>query len=171
MLKKAQLEPQPVPGRILFPLMQYASLEEDDDLRAKWTALLANAASPGPENQILPAYAEILRQLTPPQAKILDYMCQQTIAFNSGPGEEQMEPMFAPSVREEIMGRFGLSHATYTLLVSDLDRLQLIDIRRLPGRDAVGDAAESLYGILHLTALTLGFMRAVTPPAVPSENS
>ena len=46
MLRTAQLEPQPVPGRILFPLMQYASLEEDDDLRAKWTALLANASSP-----------------------------------------------------------------------------------------------------------------------------
>jgi hypothetical protein len=47
-------------------------LEEDDDLRAKWAALLANAATAEQGDYILPAYAEILRQLTPVQAKMLD---------------------------------------------------------------------------------------------------
>ena len=167
MLRTAQLEPQPVPGRILFPLMQYASLEEDDDLRAKWTALLANASSPGPENQILPAYAEILRQLTPIQAKILDHMFQQTLTFEPGAGEE---PMFLPSVQQEIMDRFGLSREKYTLFASDFHRMNLIEVRRLSFKE-VGMPTEELYGTLRLTALSLGFLRATTPPAVSSENS
>src|ERR671929_238019 len=34
----------PVPGRVLMPILEYASLEDDDTLQGKWSALLANAA-------------------------------------------------------------------------------------------------------------------------------
>ncbi len=156
MLDTAELDPQPVPGRILFPILQHASVEEDDDLRAKWTALLANAASPGPENQILPAYAEILRQLVPVQAKILDHMYQQTYELDKG------EKRWSPVERDSVMNQFGLSRANYTLLVTDLERLQLIDVRR--AAMYAPETNESLYGTILPTALSLAFMRACTPP-------
>lgn len=157
MLGDAQLEPQPVPGRILFPLMQHASLEEDDGFQAKWAALLANAASPGFENMVLPAYAEILRQLVPAQVRILDHMDQQRYRLGDTDVWMRVE-------REDVMSLFGLDRAEYTLLVCDLDRLQLIDARRLSFEE-LGQNREDLYGCIRPTALCLGFFRAVTPPA------
>src|SRR5690348_14643326 len=38
--------PSMVPGRLLFPILEYASVEEDPGLRDKWAALLANSMSP-----------------------------------------------------------------------------------------------------------------------------
>jgi hypothetical protein len=49
LLHEAGKEATPVPGRVLFPLLQSASLEDDPDLRRMW----------------MPAYAAILSELTP----------------------------------------------------------------------------------------------------------
>lgn len=35
----------PVPRRVLIPILEYSSLEDDDTLRTKWATLLANDAS------------------------------------------------------------------------------------------------------------------------------
>ena len=46
MAQEARFTPQAVPPKILFPLLEGASFEEDEDLHTMWAALLANAASP-----------------------------------------------------------------------------------------------------------------------------
>src|SRR5580658_3981492 len=46
MAKDAGFTPQAVPPKILFPLLEGASFEENEDLHDMWAALLANAASP-----------------------------------------------------------------------------------------------------------------------------
>ena len=45
MAQEAGFTPQAVPPKILFPLLEGASFEEDEDLHTMWAALLANAAS------------------------------------------------------------------------------------------------------------------------------
>jgi hypothetical protein len=65
----ANLELKPVAPRLLFPILEAATLNEDDDLHARWVALLTNAAT---ENQVLPSFSEILKQLTPEDARFLD---------------------------------------------------------------------------------------------------
>lgn len=167
-LERAGEEPQPVPGRILMPILEHSSLEEDDDLRSKWAGLLANAASLGLGNRILPGYADILRQLTPVQARIIDWMYGDS--YQLGPGE----PAHWPSVqRDEVMEHFALTRQDYTLLASDLHRLQLIDGRRhVNFTDATGMfntagggwTTESLYGTIGLTALAVHFVQACCPP-------
>lgn len=76
-LAQAGQEPQRVSGRILFDLVQHASIEEDENLHGKWVALLANAGSPTEANKVLPSYVDTLRQLTPKQAEMLDWMHSQ----------------------------------------------------------------------------------------------
>jgi hypothetical protein len=44
-LNSAGVAPTPVPGRILLPILQHGSLE-DESLRRTWARLLANAANP-----------------------------------------------------------------------------------------------------------------------------
>jgi hypothetical protein len=55
----------------LIPMLEGASLEEDEDLASKWAGLIASAAT---GSDTLPAFADILRQLTPEEARMIDFM-------------------------------------------------------------------------------------------------
>lgn len=158
-LKEDGLEPRPVPGRILLPILEHASLEEDDALRAKWAALLANAATDDGGDYILPAYAEILRQLTPVHAAILDWI------FENAQEPSAVEPTIASwrdVEAEEVSHRFGLNSADYRIIASDLHRLQVIDGRRetqtVYGGKSLSSA--STYVVIGLTPLGVAFIRA-----------
>ena len=61
---------QPVPPRLFLPMLEAASIEGDEDLHTRWAALLANAAA-SPES-VHPSYIEVLKQLTPVEARLLD---------------------------------------------------------------------------------------------------
>jgi hypothetical protein len=177
MLSSAALEIQPVPGRILIPLLQAASLEDDEMLRQKWAALLANAASSTDANKILPAFSEILRQLTPVQAQILDWLFEK--ASDGGIGF-----LVWPDVaRAEIETHFHLSHDDYALFVSDMDRLQVLEGRRdtkVPAHLSMSteqmqaliigrwDSREK-YNFVTLTTLGLRFMFACMSPTKVQE--
>jgi hypothetical protein len=58
--------------------MDYASVEEDDDLHTAWASLLANAADPGVA-RVPSAFAEILRQLSPCDDRLLDGICRHIL--------------------------------------------------------------------------------------------
>lgn len=61
-----------VPLKIAIPLLQAASIEEDDQLQDRWVNLLVNAANEGSGVEISRSYIAILEQLTPIEAQILD---------------------------------------------------------------------------------------------------
>lgn len=46
MAEAAGFTPNEVPSKLLFPLLEGASFEENEDLHTMWAALLANASSP-----------------------------------------------------------------------------------------------------------------------------
>jgi hypothetical protein len=71
-LASAKIEPRQVSLKLLIPIIENGSNEEDDDLQDKWSNLLANAAYDGTENEVLPSYAAILKELTSRDAKFLD---------------------------------------------------------------------------------------------------
>jgi Abortive infection alpha len=171
----AGLEVQPVHRRILIPILEYGSWEEEPELRGLWAALLANAASPGPANKILPAFPEILRQLTPVQASILQWMYEKKVE----PDVPDWFPMWPDVARADIEFRFALSHEDYALLVTDLERLNLIEPRRdIPaGASGTTIPMEKLLGLvvgrwnsrvkyesIGFTTLGLRFIQACTPP-------
>jgi hypothetical protein len=177
MLDEVEEQPGLIPGRILFPALSYSSVEEDDDLQRKWAALLANAASSTDANKILPAYAELLRQLTPIQAHILDYVFDlardSTIGFLKWPDVP----------RKDIETRFSLFPGDYALFISDMDRLQIIEGRRdtnIPphlamSREQMQDLVvgrwdtREKYNFVSLTTLGVGFMFACTSPKKAAE--
>lgn len=63
---------RPIPLKLAIPLMQGATLEEDDDLQDRWAALLVNAANAKFKGEVRRSYITILEQLTSLDAKILD---------------------------------------------------------------------------------------------------
>lgn len=72
MLAATGREPQPVELKVLLPLVQAASLESDPTLAEKWAALLANAADPAQRMTVPQGYIEVLRQLTPIDAQVVE---------------------------------------------------------------------------------------------------
>jgi hypothetical protein len=56
-----------------------ASVEDDPTLQERWAALLANAANPECNSEILPSFAEILKELTPPEVRFLDLAYMQVM--------------------------------------------------------------------------------------------
>lgn len=69
-MSAGHLNPNPVAPRLLFPILDAATLNEDEDLHARWVGLLTNAATT--DKQVLPSFSEILRQLTPEEVRFLD---------------------------------------------------------------------------------------------------
>ena len=70
--KDAGFTPKAVPIKLLFGLLEGASLEENEELHDKWAALLANAANPAATVPVRPSFMDTLKLLTPDAARLLD---------------------------------------------------------------------------------------------------
>jgi hypothetical protein len=71
-LDAAGVSPKEVPLKIIHPMLEAASLEEDPDLQARWANLLATAADPRRTNPLSPSFTAILKELTAREAHFLD---------------------------------------------------------------------------------------------------
>jgi len=81
------------------PMLQHASLEDDDRLRERWAALLANAASPHAGVNVRPVMAETLKQLTPLDAELMDFFYNFVVKEVAAGSEH-----YVPSVAGAIAG-------------------------------------------------------------------
>jgi hypothetical protein len=64
---------KPIATRLFFPAMDAASIEDDDEMQTRWAALLANEATS--VGSVHPSFIDILKQLTPADARLLDDLC------------------------------------------------------------------------------------------------
>jgi phosphoribosylformylglycinamidine (FGAM) synthase PurS component len=71
-LNGAKVEPVRIPDYIALPLLESATLVDDEGLQEKWASLLANAAMPNPQVTVSEVFPRILASLSPRQARFLD---------------------------------------------------------------------------------------------------
>jgi hypothetical protein len=79
MAQEAGFTPQAVPPKILFPLLEGASFEDNEDLHTMWAALLANAASPHDSPRVRAGFIATLRQLSPDEALLLRFIFDRVV--------------------------------------------------------------------------------------------
>jgi len=129
MLNSAGIDPRSVPLRILVPLLDGAALEDDDNLATKWAALLANAATQGSNVNLIPSFSNILSQLQPRDAAILDILHKEEWYHAKKP-----ENIVLFAFRSTIQEPLNLSDTEYELSVDNIVRLGLcvIDNKLLP---------------------------------------
>ena len=161
-----------VPLRLLLRSIEEASLEPDDDLQDRWAMLLANAAAGGERITMLPGYVDILRQLTPTHAAVLDRLYAahgDSISLEPEPVADEYEWRgYQPTPAQHIMETFSLTKQLYNVLASDLHRLQVIDGDRWGGGYVdSGPSGPTSYQSIHITPLGRAFIRACTPPKPP----
>lgn len=72
--KEHRLKLGPVPPKILFPLLEGASMEDNEELHTMWAALLANAASADYAHKVRPGFIATLQQMAPDEAAVLNWI-------------------------------------------------------------------------------------------------
>ncbi|MFL5963336.1 MAG: Abi-alpha family protein [Gaiellaceae bacterium] len=193
MLDEAGLEARAVPARVLVPLLELAGLEDDPvveeaefleiqptdeprehngerDMLTRWAALIANAAGVSTElPTVLPSFASMLSELTPREAKMLDWL--------AGLRKPVWGPDYLPGADiDSIMEQAGYSwpehggdRRQYEVLVDNLERLRLVAVDR---NEALTQLRREVMGgpaihrtMVQLTALGAAFVDACAPPS------
>ena len=170
-LATAGIEPNAVPLRTLVPLLDGASLEDDDDMQSLWAGLLANAAGGG-QASMAPSFIAMLQQLTPLDAQVLrDLFTAYSI---SAPDRtSRQHPSWG--------AHFDAGRAELDLSVNNGERIGIIRLEmprqdRLRKDDRVRDSGgfpssfddfdEQREHTIILTPLGAKFLEACLPPIV-----
>jgi len=128
-LKEKNIKPKKIPLKILYPLLQYSSWEEDKYMKRKWASLLANATNSKYSNDINLNYVEILNQITPLEAKILDYLYGaynsiRDIDLRRG---DKITPPRHTSFHKQLAGNcLKIPEEEFNIFIDNLYRLNLI---------------------------------------------
>jgi hypothetical protein len=81
-LREAGLPANAVPTRLLFPIVDASSIEDDEALQEMWAGLLATASQE--TDSVSPSFIETLKQMTPDDARHLEAICRESIKhFNN----------------------------------------------------------------------------------------
>lgn len=70
--RKIEGKTMPIPPRVAIPMLESAALEDDDTLQDVWAKLIANSTDPDFKSALHPGYIEIVKQMSPDEAIILD---------------------------------------------------------------------------------------------------
>jgi hypothetical protein len=163
MAQEAGFTPEAVPPKILFPLLEGASFEENEDLHTMWAALLANAASPENAESVRPSFLAILKHMAPDEAKLLNWM------YNGPYGQNSVDEVTVM----EAYGTLGFGPASYadrnaqmTESVAFLERFEAC-LGALEAEQLVISVVFKEAPDLRFYSSTLrgaGFMKACRPP-------
>lgn len=114
--------------KTLFPLLEGATLEDDDDLHERWVALLVNAARADYQYEIPAYFPDVLRQLTCEEARFLDSAYDElTIGADKRRAELQAK---YPEFKGDAAAMLGISgkliSVVHPIAIDNLERLRLV---------------------------------------------
>jgi hypothetical protein len=102
-LTEAGVKPQTIPLKIIHPMLEQCSLEDDPALQEKWASLLANAADCDRSHMIYPPFGSILANLTSLQVLFLDVLHNATnLKMTSYLAGKQLPDAMAPFMVHEL---------------------------------------------------------------------
>jgi hypothetical protein len=71
----------PIPLKLGIPLIEAATVEEDETLHTKYANMLSNAIDPNFENKITRNFVSILEDMNPVDVLILDTICKEWLSL------------------------------------------------------------------------------------------
>jgi hypothetical protein len=108
----------------VVPLLEYSTLEEDDTLQDMWARLLVNGTNESTGVNIERSFIEILAQLSPLEAQILQviYALPFEVTQHVGVVTESL-PFSAKVVEEKPENKYGESSKEVKLALANLARI------------------------------------------------
>jgi hypothetical protein len=149
-LESKGIQPKQLLPKVVAPLLEAGSLEEDEDMKSRWAALLASAATD--PISVPPFYPKILSELSSSEARILEWMAERT--------EQQIGWVLSG---QEIRTKFLIMPPQYEVLMGNLVRLNLCSPllgSGTMGKDYVGAEDWPPYQQVQFTRLGYSFVKA-----------
>ena len=154
-LEEKGIEPKRELPKVVAPLLEAGSLEEENDMKDRWAALLASAAAD--PTKVPPAFPRILSDLSSTEARILEWMTDRV-----------HREIGWVATGQEIRDVHRLSTSEYEVLMGNLVRLNLcrpLLNPELMDEAKVGRGTEWLsYQQVEFTHLGIAFVWACRPP-------
>ncbi len=146
-----------IPLKLAIPLLEAASLEDDDYLQDLWAKLLVNAANGASSATLQRAYISVLEQLTPLEAAILQKIYALPYDQTRHEGVEVGKLPVEAAVGKDDGKQDQLPEATedIRLALANLARLGCIGIQKSWG-------GGELFKIVNPTLLGKSFVEACT---------
>lgn len=116
------LKPSTINLKVLVPLLENGSLEDDESIIDMWAHLLANAST---SNDVRTSYIAILKELEPAEAKIMQYIYHEFTkkhGDNFTPTNEYAGSISGAAIRK----LFKLSDRDFEQSIDNLYRLRLL---------------------------------------------
>jgi hypothetical protein len=160
-IKKAQtkieasgLPKKQIPLKVLVPIIQNSSLEEDTTMQDKWSSMLANAGTGNVE--VSPNYAAILNELSPIEVSILEKIFNEVNRESDYVKRKELQ--FDASKLKSLL---SISDERMDLIIENLYRLNLFQAPAGHGV-AVGEYKFALRTtkVFEFTTLGYEFVRA-----------
>lgn len=115
----------PIPPRLAIPLLEAASLEDDQGLQHMWAALIANSVDPERDERAPRIFIETLRQMEPLDARILGFMCEPGVTIKYYAYDNPVNDSSRLNLAELVRCTDG-DEETIALALQNLSRLGLV---------------------------------------------
>lgn len=131
-LRESGISAGKVPFRLLVPLLDSGSLEEEEAMLDRWANLLANAANPNRSGDIKLAYVEVLKQLSPIDAVVLDKLYDYYRNELSGRQQDILRQSYTIQTLPieidgaHLRGMVGITREEFERAMDNLWRLNLV---------------------------------------------
>lgn len=175
-----------VSPKLALPIIENASLEENDELQDLWANLLASALDPNFKGAIRTAYINIIKQLEPIDVHVLNIAYQRYKQWHDGRSSVSVDAVYySPSKRSipknSIMQQLGISAGTYENAIDNLmavrcvasymeDRdIEFVD-ESLVGTDVERVTIDWRYDSICMTSLGVSFVEACTNRTIQSKR-
>lgn len=148
-----------VPLKTLLPILEHASVEDDDNLHDRWANLLTNAAVDAARVRV--SFPEALKRLSPREARLLDHLHTSAVQLAD---RQHSSPVTA---QEEILKHFSFdnifkAYREIILMPADQDHWMAPQ-----WNIAIRDCLGSLYVLI-----ALGLVVAINPYGdAPNQHS
>ena len=138
----------PVPPKLGIPLIESATVEEDEALHTKWANMLSNALDPSFENKITRNFVSILGDMNPVDVLILDTICKEWLSLP----EDKKDTLFD---RSKIANAFKIELKECEISLRNLLRLGCLKPGVVVGKGlSLGGHNPSSYKDTELVGIT-----------------
>jgi len=142
-----------IPLKVISPLLESASLEEDQNIKEKWEDMLADAATE--KKKVTPNFVEMLKELSPQEVAILDLIYSP---FKDKNYSERRGKQFD---KNKVARHFELDEVEIDLIIENMYRLNIFQAPAGEGIK-VGDHKFVLRttDVFEVTTLGIAFIEA-----------
>lgn len=157
-IEKLGLSKHKIPVKFLASFLDNCAWEEDENMKERWAALLANFVSKGERTNAHMSFSSILGQLSPVEAKLLDLMYDEV--FWVARRAHRKVPSYQATSR--IAESLNITKKEAYVISDNLIRLNLIQTNfkfKPEERDASYSKVEPTYDEISLTYMGVEFVR------------